>query len=105
MSEILFASLIAFLVTVFVYFLLDYQYKLRNGVWVKIQDEGTLPTPPCLGFWSDGKYTVLDSQNDCEYAVNLIAGKCITHWMPLPDAPRKKNVEEKTTRNKVGGCV
>ena len=62
-------------------------------MWVKIVDEGTLPIPPCLGFWNDGKQTVLESQNDCEYAVHLIGGKCITHWMPLPAAPLDVNVE------------
>ena len=56
-------------------------------MWIKIVDEETLPIPPCLGFWNDGKQTVLDSQNDCEYAVHLIGGKTITHWMPLQDAP------------------
>ena len=56
-------------------------------MWIKIVDESSLPVPPCIGFWNDGKCTVLDSQNDCEYAVNLIGGKCITHWMPLPAAP------------------
>jgi len=56
-------------------------------MWIKIVNKGTLPIPPCLGFWNDGKYTVLDSQNDCEYAVRLIDDKYITHWMPLPAAP------------------
>jgi len=57
--------------------------------WIKIIDEKTLPVPPCIGYWNDGRQTVLDSQNDCEYAVNLIDGKTITHWQPLPTPPKE----------------
>ena len=63
--------------------------SLTGGImWIKIVDESSLPVPPCIGFWNDGKCTVLDSQNDYEYAINLIDGKTITHWQPLPEPPK-----------------
>jgi len=63
-------------------------------MWVKINDKNTLPVPPCIGFWNDGRYTVLESQNDCEYAVHIIDGKHITHWQQLPEAPHKDSLSE-----------
>ena len=55
--------------------------------WISIKDEDTLPIPPCLAFWGDGKYTILDSQNDCEHAV-YNTDVVLTHWMPLPKPPK-----------------
>jgi hypothetical protein len=71
-------------------------------MWTKIvNDIDTFPVPPCIGYWNDGRQTVLDTQNDCEYAVHIIDGKSITHWMPLPEAPQESKeglTEQHTTR-------
>jgi len=55
--------------------------------WISIKDEDTLPIPPCLAFWGDGKYTILASQNDCEHAV-YNTDVVLTRWMPLPKPPK-----------------
>ena len=59
--------------------------------WIKIENSETMPEPKCLAYWSDDRYTCLESQDDCEYAIG--GGNeyyHVTHWMPLPDPPVTK---------------
>ncbi len=62
--------------------------RLKCEGWIKIKDENSCPKPPCNAYWNDGRQTVLDSQEDCEYAVHHLNGKHITHWQPLPEPPK-----------------
>ena len=51
--------------------------------WTRMINDETLPVPPCLAYWDDGKCTVLNDQNDCQYAVYNM-NPTLTHWQPLP---------------------
>ena len=56
--------------------------------WIKIKDEHTLPIAPCYAYWDDGRQTVLDCQDDCEYAIHNMKPR-ITHWLPVLDGPKE----------------
>jgi len=54
--------------------------------WISIKDK--LPELPCIAFWDDNRYTLLNIDCNIEYAVKwhpLDAN--VTHWMPLPEPP------------------
>ncbi len=55
--------------------------------WVNVKKEW--PQEDFIAYWSDGQYTILDYDKDyVDYAILHHPNSRITHWMPLPEAPK-----------------
>ena len=61
--------------------------RQSESEWISVDDENTLLVPPCYALWSDGRQTVLNTQDDCSHAV-FNGFFTLTHWRPvLPNPP------------------
>lgn len=55
--------------------------------WVSVKDR--LPEIPFIAYWSDGEYTFIFEKDYIDFAINK-EGFHLTHWMSLPEPPKKE---------------
>ena len=63
----------------------------RAGGWISVKDR--LPEAPCIFYWSDKRITVIEvddgmDKEEIDYCINGNPDFNVTHWMPLPEAPK-----------------
>ncbi len=63
----------------------DGDYAVLGDGWRDARKE--LPDPPCLAYWMDGRYTVLEDGDRISYAVFGHPDHQVIYWRPLPDPP------------------
>ena len=59
--------------------------------WISVNDR--LPEAPCIFYWSDKRITVIEvddgmDKEEIDYCINGNPDFNVTHWMPLPEAPK-----------------
>ena len=53
--------------------------------WIKVEDQ--IPMPPCVVYWTDGRFTVLEDEIEITYSLEHRTYN-ITHWILLPQPPK-----------------